>query len=66
MTRKRAKETLMELMRRVNSLDNGEKFEISMNEDEFLEDIGYALDFAIADMSTLQDVINDVSGIMNE
>ena len=67
MTRTQAKETLLKLMRMINNAyDNNEKFEIPMDEDEFIEDIGDALDIAIADMDSLQDVINCVDGILNE
>ena len=37
-----------------------------IKDEDILEDAKTALDFAIADMSTLQDVINDVNGIMIE
>ena len=67
MTRTQAKETLLKLMRMINNAyDNNEKFEIPMDEDEFIEDVGDALDIAIADMDSLQEVINCVDGILNQ
>lgn len=67
MTRTQAKETLLKLMRMINNAyNNNEKFEIPMDEDEFIEDVGNALDIAIADMDSLQEVINCVDGILNE
>ena len=37
-----------------------------IKDEDVLEDTKIALDFAIADMSTLQDVIDDVDGVMRE
>lgn len=67
MTRTQAKETLLKLIRMINNAyDNNEKFEIPMDQDEFIEDVGNALDIAIADMDSLQDVINCVDGILSK
>ena len=50
-----------------NILDNLNEVLDKLIEDEDVhDDIKTALDFAIADMSTLQDVINDVNGVMIE
>ena len=50
-----------------NILDNlNEVLDKLIKDEDVLEDTKTALDFAIADMSTLQDVINDVNGIMIE
>lgn len=54
MTRAQVKEILKELQAKYNE----------NNENE--EDFYYALDFAIADLNTLQNVIDDVDGIVNE
>lgn len=65
MTRTQAKETLIKLMGMINNAhDNYEKFEIPLDEDEFIEDIGTALDIAVADMDSLQNVMDCVSGIL--
>ena len=37
-----------------------------IKDEDILDDTKTALDFAIADMSTLQDVINDINGVMTE
>ena len=50
-----------------NILDNlNEVLDKFIKDEDILEDTKTALDFAIADMSTLQDVINDVNGVMIE
>ena len=50
-----------------NILDNLNKvLDKYIKDEDVLEDTKIALDFAIADMSTLQDVINDVDGVMRE
>lgn len=54
MTRAQVKEILKELQVKYDK----------NNEDE--EDFYFALDFAIADLNTLQKVIDDVDGIINE
>ena len=50
-----------------NILDNlNEVLDKFIKDEDMLEDTKTALDFAIADMSTLQDVINDIDGVMIE
>ena len=50
-----------------NILDNLNKgLDKYIKDEDVLEDVKIALDFAIADMSTLQDVIDDVDGVMRE
>ena len=50
-----------------NILDNlNEVLDKLIKDEDIHDDIKTALDFAIADMSTLQDVINDVNGVMTE
>ena len=50
-----------------NILDNLSKgLDKYIKDEDALEDTKTALEFAIADMSTLQDVINDVDGVMRE
>lgn len=57
MTRQQAKNILENLNEVLDNL---------IKDEEVLEDIKLALDFAIADMSTLQNVIDDVDGVINE
>ena len=55
MTRLQAKNILGNLNKVLDKL---------IKDEDVLEDTKAALDFAIADMSTLQDVINDIDGVM--